>query len=128
MPHFLFKYLVRYLNKKIGKQGKDIELKELKMKSYLSPQNTKINNEDRKLMYSLRNATIIFNNTFEETKCNFGCVTKNEETKCNFGCITKNEVKHLFSCKYLNKEEKNITLKKNSTMDHLIDNSKYFTD
>ena len=64
------------------------------MKSYLSPQNTKMNNEDRKLIYSLRNATIIFNNTFEETKC-------------NFGCETKNEVKHLFSCKYLNKEEKN---------------------
>ena len=53
-----------------------------------------MNNGNRKLMYSLRNATIIFNNTFEETKC-------------NFGCETKNEVKHLFSCKYLNKEEKN---------------------
>ena len=85
------------------------------MKCYLSPQNTKINNEDRKLMYSLRNVTIVLNNTFEETIC-------------NFGYVTKNEVKHLFSCKYLNKEEKNITLKKNSTMDHLIDNSKYFTD
>ena len=85
------------------------------MKSYFSPQNTKINNEDRKLMYSLRNATIIFNNTYEETKL-------------NFGCVTKNEVEHLFSCKYLNKEEQIITTKKNSTMDHLIDNSKYFAD
>ena len=81
----------RYLVKKRGFQGSNMEYKSLKMAEYLSPLSTGISVEDKRKLFAIRNNMIDIPSNMK---------SRNENVKCL--CGEKESQKHILECKLLN--------------------------
>ena len=83
---------LEYLNKKRGSKGKELEYSTIEMAEYLMPFNMKLNIEDKRKLFEMRNRMTRIEN-------NFG----NKEEKCICGAIET--MAHIYYCKSLNQNE-----------------------
>ena len=83
---------LKYLLKRRGSKGQGIEYSALEMSEYLLPHNDKLNLDDKRKMFSLKNGMV-------QIPSNFG---KSEE-KCF--CGDKENMPHIYSCEILNERQ-----------------------
>ena len=101
---------LEYLNKKRGSKGQEIEFKNLEMSEYLMPFNSRLNIEDKRTIFEIRNNMI-------RIQCNFG----NKEEKCI--CGKSENMDHIYSCNNLNQNKPEISYNKiyNGNLKSLIE-------
>ena len=80
---------LEYLLKRRGSKGQGIQYSNLEMAEYLLPQNIKLNVDEKRRMFSIKNRMVLL-------PCNFG----KPDEKCI--CGTLENMPHLYSCEYLN--------------------------
>ena len=83
-----------YLMNRRGKKGQNIQYKEIRMSEYLLP-NEHLSIEDQQNIFEIRNNMINIPSNFMSEKEN--------TTTCI--CKEKENMKHIYNCKYLNKNE-----------------------
>ena len=91
----------RYLVKRRGFKGSNIEYKSLKMAEYLSPLSTGISIEDRRKLFAIRNNMIDIPSNMK---------SRNENVKCL--CGEKESQKHILECKLLNDVDPSVEYEK----------------
>ena len=91
----------RYLVKRRGFKGSNIEDKSLKMAEYLSPLSTGISIEDRRKLFVIRNNMIDIPSNMK---------SRNENVKCL--CGEKESQKHILECKLLNDVDPSVEYEK----------------
>jgi hypothetical protein len=86
----------KYLNKKLGKKGEEVDYSCLEMSEYLQPTNTNLTVEQKCEMFAVRNRMINIEYNFPK---------KDTETKCE--CGTKEDMQHIYNCELLSEDKKN---------------------
>ena len=89
----ILKKSLEYLLDKRKSKGKEIIYKKLEMAEYLQPVNTKLNTENKRKMFAVRNRMV-------DIKSNFN--KKNEKQICICGYTETME--HIWNCKELNSD------------------------
>ena len=95
IPELAFKYLLS----KRGSKGKEIFYKRLEMADYLMPNNNMLNIEEKQELFSVRNRMVNIGYNYGKKE---NCV------KCN----ENEDMTHIYICKYLNKNTKEISYEK----------------
>ena len=90
---------LEYLLKRRGSKGQGIQYSTLEMSEYLLPHNVKLNIDEKRRMFSIKNRMI-------QLPCNFG----NPNEKCI--CGAEENMPHLYSCQYLNENKQIISFDK----------------
>ena len=89
----------KYLLDRRGSKGKEIQYERLEMAEYFMPHNSKIKIEDKQNLFSIRNR-------MTDIGTNFG-----RKENC-FMCGRDENMEHVYSCKYINKQENEIPFEK----------------
>ena len=87
----IMKKALEYLLGQRKSKGKEIEYQKLEMADYLLPINAKLNIENKRRMFSIRNRMINIKSNFNQ---------RNEEEKCL--CGDKETMENIWQCKLLN--------------------------
>ena len=87
----IMKKALEYLLGQRKSKGKEIEYQNLEMADYLLPMNTKLNIENKRRMFSIRNRMINIKSNFNQ---------RNQEEKCL--CGDKETMENIWQCKLLN--------------------------
>ena len=85
---------LKYLNKKKGSKGKEIEYNGLEMAEYFMPYGDELTIEDKQYIFSIRNRMV-------DIGANYG---KSESCFCG----ADENMLHVYTCKHLNVEETNV--------------------
>ena len=88
-------YAFKYLMKKRGSKGSEINVSEIGMAEYLLPNNN-LTIEEQRTIFSIRNRMV------NDIPANFSSKIENT-AKCT--CGESEDMKHVYNCKYLNIEE-----------------------
>ena len=80
---------LEYLQRKRGSKGKEIRYTKLEMSEYLLPFNSKLNIEEKRRLFEIRNR-------MSKIASNFG----NKEEKCI--CGAEENMHHIYSCESIN--------------------------
>ena len=86
---------LKYLLEKRGSKGKEIVYESLKMAEYLMPHEKRLNIEEKRKLFSVRNRMINIGNNFGK---NENCIK----------CETREDMEHIFYCEYWNQQENNV--------------------
>ena len=86
---------LEYLQRKRGSKGQEIECKTLEMSEYLLPFNSKLNIEEKRRLFEMRNR-------MSKIPINFG----NKEEKCICGAVET--MPHIYTCNLINNTKPNI--------------------
>ena len=84
-------------------KGGEISYKELKMQGYFSSCPTKLNNDDKKMMFAYRNDMMNIPSNFHSRNQYFECITK---------CGHYENTEHILNCDILNEEKHNLDIRK----------------
>ena len=85
---------LQYLINKRGSKGQEIEYSRLRMAEYLLPQDENLSISDQQYIFSIRNRMVQIDENFP---------VKEKKSLCPCGEIQN--MKHIYDCKYLNKED-----------------------
>ena len=88
------KNALKYLLKKRKSKGKEIEYINLEMAEYLTPLNRKMNIENKRMMFSVRNRMINIKSNFKQGKTEHRCICGHTET-----------MDHIWICEKVNNEK-----------------------
>ena len=86
---------LEYLERKRGSKGQEIVYRKLEMSEYLLPFNSKLNIEEKRRLFEMRNK-------MSRIPIHFG----NKEAKCL--CGEEENMPHIYSCKLINNTKPNI--------------------
>ena len=104
---------LKYLLKKKGHKGKEIEYGSLQMAEYLQPFGNKLTVEEKRELFSIRNRMVDIPDNFPRGKTEFKCI-----------CGEQENMSHLYNCELLSeKKEKRLEYEKifNGTINQQIE-------
>ena len=87
-------HALKYLLEQRKIKGKEIEYQKLEMADYLTPLNRKMNIENNRMMFSVRNRMVDIKSNFKEGKMEIKCL-----------CGQKEIMEHIWNCELVNDEE-----------------------
>ena len=92
---------LNYLKAKQNIKGKEITYSDIDMAEYLQPINSKLNIEQKRKMFAVRNMMVDIPSNFSKSKGEKTCICKQEEN-----------MKHIYNCEVLNSETHKLPFEK----------------